>query len=118
MSNQPQIIISPTRLQSVIQKSSTITNTIKTLHKNIEVGELPESCTLIGIAQNVMLGIFNIEFIENEGYYCSRIMVDPDDKLIIGTTKFPITNMEHVDATIDCNIDYLVGRDTIARIEI
>ena len=64
-----------------------------------------------------MLGIFKVYYVENEGYYCSRIMTN-NGNIITGEAKFPITNMEHSESTIDCNIDYLVCKDTIAMVEI
>lgn len=96
----PKILFNPNELNNITNGKHTIFSILKNIKQN-----KPKGLNLIGIASNIMLGVFQLDKVE-DGYVCKRIC-EKDNKLIISDISYPVTNLG-TPSTIDCEIDYIV----------
>ena len=96
----PKILFNPNELKSISNGKYTIMSILKNIKNN-----KPKDVNLIGIASNVMVGVFQLDKMD-DGYVCRRIC-EKDDKLIISDVSYAVSNLG-TPSMIDCEIDYIV----------
>ena len=76
--------------------------------------KLDENIKLIGIANNNMLGVFQLVKIDG-GYECHRIYIE-GDTVIVSDFGYPVSNMGNVRASLDCDMEYILPIATLSSL--
>ena len=110
----PKLVMKPKSFLTELH--SQITTDILSRLKNMYTQhKLPEGFDTIGIAQNVLLGVFQLVQ-RDYGYECYRIVPNKDGSITISDIGYPVTNIGTGDAPIECNIDYILSVRTLRLI--
>lgn len=104
----PEIVMNPkSQIGDLIaDKTRLIADTLCRLKNLLESGNLKD-VQLIGISTGIAFGVYQLVKIK-DGYECRRIVIDKD-KIVISDIGYPVTNMGHVEAQIECNMDYVLN---------
>lgn len=107
----PILVMNPKRqLQPMIDQNGTtlLTDILSRLKYLLENNRLDDNIKLIGIANNVMLGVFNIVKYK-DGYLCYRIYVDNHNNVTVSDTGYPVSNIGNIRGNIDCDMNYIIN---------
>lgn len=107
----PKVIYKVSDLREILKRDSIITDTLVYIMHNLN--KIPSNIKMIGVATNILLGVFGIETVEN-GYICYRLYYDKN-KLIIADNGFPLTNIGHIQSNIECNMNYLISKRILMK---
>ena len=105
--SSPKLVMNPKRVLTELH--SDITTDILSRLKNMnDTNTLPKGFELIGIAHNVLLGVFQL-IKRDYGYECFRIVPNKDGSITISDIGYPVTNIGNAEAPIECNMDYILS---------
>lgn len=108
----PKLVMNPKRVLTELHSDIT-TDIISRLKYMKDQNSLPEGFDVIGIAHNVLLGVFQLVK-RDYGYECYRIMTDKKGKIIISDIGYPVTNVGNPEPVpIECNMDYIMSVKTL-----
>ena len=103
----PKLVMNPKRVLTELHSDIT-TDILGRLKCMNAEHKLPEGFDTIGIAHNVLLGVFQLVK-RDYGYDCYRIVPNKDGSITISDIGYPVTNIGAGDAPIECNIDYILS---------
>lgn len=105
----PKVLFNPNELNNITNGKNVIFHILNAIKDNP-----PKGLSLIGIASNVMIGVFQLDEVDN-GYVCRRICSE-NGKIIISDVSYPVTNLG-TPSTIDCNMDYIVMTNMLRNLK-
>ena len=108
----PRVIFKTDELESLLKSESLTSRILTDIVNNYKI--LDGKFDMIGIANNVLLGVFGLIYENENGYRCYRLYYE-HDRLIFATKGYPVTNMGG-DFEIDCVIDYVISIKTIQKL--
>ena len=109
---KPKVIFKKDDLERFLHTDSLVSTILNDIVFDYKV--LDNQFDLIGIASNVLLGVFGLKYNGEEGYSCYRIYYEKE-KLIAATKGYPVTNMGG-SFDIDCEMDYVISIKTIQNL--
>ena len=109
---KPIVIYQKDKLNEVLNKDSIISDILKDIAEN--KCDLSKDFQFIGVATNVLLGVFGIKISENKQYTCYRLYYEKH-KLIVAEIGYPVTNLGG-EYTIECNMNYIISIRTLKAI--
>ena len=108
----PRVIFKKDELESLLRSESLTSRILTDIVTNYKI--LDGRFDMIGIANNVLLGVFGLNYENDNGYRCYRLYYE-NDRLIFATKGYPVTNMGGK-FDIDCVIDYVISIKTIQNL--
>ena len=105
--SSPKLVMNPKKVLTELHSDIT-TDILSRLKYLNDRKQLPKGFDTIGIAHNVLLGVFQLVQ-RDYGYECFRIIPNRDGSITISDTGYPVTNIGTGDAPIECNIDYILS---------
>lgn len=109
---KPVVIYQKDKLNELLNKDSIISDILKDIAEN--KCDLSKDFQFIGVATNVLLGVFGIKISKDKQYTCYRLYYEKH-KLIIAEIGYPVTNLGG-EYTIECNMNYIISIRTLKAI--
>lgn len=109
----PSMVLNPTKLLTE-DNGYCIPKILTELSNMYRRNELDPDFTTIGIAKNVMLGVFKL-MKTSYGYDCYRVCF-VKDKLYISDVGYPVTNIGNPKYAISCEIDFILATKLLVLI--
>ena len=100
------------KLIELLGKDSIISDILKDIAEN--KCDLSKEFQFVGVANNVLLGVFGIKISEDKQYSCYRLYYE-NHKLIVASVGFPVTNLGG-EYTIECNMNYIISIRTLKMV--
>ena len=109
---RPTVIYQQDKLNELLSKDSIISDILKDIAEN--KCDLSKEFQFVGVANNVLLGVFGIKITEDKQYSCYRLYYE-NHKLIVASVGFPVTNLGG-EYTIECNMNYIISIRTLKMV--
>ena len=109
---RPTVIYQQDKLNELLSKDSIISDILKDIAEN--KCDLSKEFQFVGVANNVLLGVFGIKISEDKRYSCYRLYYE-NHKLIVASVGFPVTNLGG-EYTIECNMNYIISIRTLKMV--
>lgn len=109
---KPEIIYKKDDLETLLRSGSLTSKILSDIVNEYKM--LTDRFDMIGIANNVLLGVFGLIYENENGYSCYRLYYE-EGELIAATKGYPVTNMGGI-FDIDCEMDYVISIKTIQNV--